>query len=151
MASVSVDTGTAIERVTVPLTTAASVLVQVELGFPLGLVLEAGEGAPAVAVVSEVTPGGAADAAQVQVGDVLRAVTAAMMSMTYPPGNLLLGGKGLGFKAAGTCIAMQPRTYAASTAACCRCGPAQAGQGAVPHHGAAVQQVHGCSAQQQRV
>eukprot|EP00955_Chlamydomonas_euryale_P093889 364813-Chlamydomonas_euryale.AAC.4 len=47
---------------------------------------------PGGVVVSELTPGGSAAMAGVQVGDVLRATTAATMRMTYPPMNLMFGG-----------------------------------------------------------
>lgn len=45
-------------------------------------------------VVAEVTPGGAAAAAGILPGDVLRGCTAAAMQMSYPTANLLLGGIG---------------------------------------------------------
>ncbi|KAF8057257.1 hypothetical protein HT031_006065 [Scenedesmus sp. PABB004] len=92
VASARVDLGDRVEQVAVPLSHADARLVTLSLRFPLGLVLE--RSADGGAVVGELTPGGAADAAGVRLGDALRATTAMAMQMTYPAVNLLLGGVG---------------------------------------------------------
>lgn len=58
---------------------------------PLPIMCAASDDGSSV-IVSEVTAGGSAEAAGVAVGDRLRASTAAMMQMTYPPINVMFGG-----------------------------------------------------------
>ena len=90
--TISLDTGGQVEQlvVTVP---AGARLVRADLRFPLGVVFEAAAGG-AQSVVAEVAPGGAADAAGVRAGDVLCALSAAAMRMTFPAAQLMLGGVG---------------------------------------------------------
>jgi hypothetical protein len=99
----ALDTGEQIEQIELWLEP-GSELIRVDLDFPMGLVFEAetstddssGSSTTTTAktVVAEVTPGGAADAAGVRPADVLRAASAAMMRMTYPTAQLMLGGVG---------------------------------------------------------
>jgi S1-C subfamily serine protease len=44
------------------------------------------------AVVTNISPGGAAEGAGIELGDVLRATSATTMAMTYPTLNLMFGG-----------------------------------------------------------
>ena len=48
VATVEVDVGTAVERISVPLTTEGSRLVKAELRFPLGLVFESKQTVPSL-------------------------------------------------------------------------------------------------------
>ncbi|KAK3275944.1 hypothetical protein CYMTET_15957 [Cymbomonas tetramitiformis] len=77
-----------------------SELFAVELEIPVGAVLEEKE-EDGFVVVEEVSEGGSAEAAGLQRGDILRAVSACVATMKYPTGNILLGGIGRpGFKRA---------------------------------------------------
>ncbi|WIA21859.1 hypothetical protein OEZ85_004235 [Tetradesmus obliquus] len=81
----------AVEQVNVPLSDPNSRLVQAEINFPLGLVIERVDDE---AVVTEVSAGSAAEAAGCCVGDVVRATSAMTMQMVYPTMNIMFGGVG---------------------------------------------------------
>ena len=70
-----------------------SELVNVKLQLPLGMDLEEEEMTGRI-VVTGISGTGSADGKNVQVGDILRAVTAREKRMAYPEGNVVLGGIG---------------------------------------------------------
>mmetsp|Transcript_14931 Transcript_14931/g.47571 ORF Transcript_14931/g.47571 Transcript_14931/m.47571 type:complete len:235 (+) Transcript_14931:25-729(+) len=76
----------------------ASTLFTLDVAMPLGITFEevADDLHPAggYIVVAEVLEGGGAFGLDIREGDVLRGTTAISMIMTYPAGNLLLGGVG---------------------------------------------------------
>jgi len=80
-------------RMSLPILQVGSTVFSCQLNNPLGCVLEEDDQSGAVLVLEIIGDGNAANAG-IAVGDMIRAVSACKSIMTYPPGNLLLGGIG---------------------------------------------------------
>lgn len=84
------------ERVSFPpIYNDGSFIATCEASLPLGLILGESELFAATTVVDELAPGSNAEAAGVQIGDIVRAFTACRLEMTMPTWQVLAGGIGV--------------------------------------------------------